>query len=118
MAEQVMLPLHVEILLGHDTGLSMSYYRPAEKTLLEDYLKAVDLLSINSQQSILKKKVAELKEKSEQDQYIIKGKLAERDQQIEALTKKQEKFEQLIQSLVDTSSQLSIHSLFVCHKFC
>jgi hypothetical protein len=27
-AEQVMLPLHVEMLLGHDTGLSMNYYRP------------------------------------------------------------------------------------------
>jgi hypothetical protein len=69
---------------------------------LDDYLKAADLLSINSHDAILQKKVAELKEKSEQDQYIIKGKLAERDQQIEILTKKQEKFEQLIQSLVDT----------------
>jgi integrase len=102
MAEQVMLPLHVEILLGHDTGLSMSYYRPSEKTLLEDYLKAADLLSINYHEAILQKKVAQLKEKSEHDQYIIKGKLAERDQQIEVLTKKQEKFEQLIQSLIDS----------------
>ncbi|HET7147435.1 MAG TPA: hypothetical protein VFI73_02950 [Candidatus Nitrosopolaris sp.] len=29
--EQVMLPIHVEMLMGHDTGISMSYYRPTEK---------------------------------------------------------------------------------------
>ena len=73
-----MLPLHVEMLMGHDTGLSMSYYRPSEKTLLEDYLKAVDLLTINYDEEILQKKVSQLQEKNEQNQYIIKGRLSEK----------------------------------------
>ena len=72
-AEQAMLPLHVEMLLGHDTGLSMNYYRPTEKTLLEDYLKAVDLLTIDYQEAILQKKVDELQEKTKEDQYVIEA---------------------------------------------
>ena len=46
-AEQVMRPINVETLMGHSTGISDSYYRPTEKELLEDYLKAVPLLSIS-----------------------------------------------------------------------
>jgi hypothetical protein len=33
--------------MGHDTGLEKSYYKPTEQELLEDYLKVVDLLTIN-----------------------------------------------------------------------
>jgi integrase len=84
-AEQVMLPLHVEMLLGHDTGLSRSYYRPSTKTLLEDYLKAVDLLTINVDRIILQKQVAELTEKGKEENYIIKGKLSEKDEEIRSM---------------------------------
>jgi integrase len=50
-AAQVMKPIHVEMLMGHATGYSeRSYYRPTEQDLLEDYLKAVQLLSIENQQ--------------------------------------------------------------------
>ncbi len=87
-AEQVMLPLHVEMLLGHDTGLSMSYYRPSEKTLLEDYLKAVDLLTVNYQDAILEKKVAQLQEKSREENYVIKGKLSEKENEIQLLSQR------------------------------
>jgi integrase len=52
-AEQVMLSLHVEMLLGHDTGLSMSYYRPSQKTLFEDYLKAVEVLTISQENKLI-----------------------------------------------------------------
>lgn len=45
-AEQVMKPANVELLMGHSIGISDSYYRPTERELLEDYLKAVPLLSI------------------------------------------------------------------------
>jgi hypothetical protein len=47
-AEEVMKPLNVELLLSHDVGLGNSYYRPTEKELLNDYLKAVDLLTISN----------------------------------------------------------------------
>jgi integrase len=48
-AEQVMHPLNVELLMGHMVlpGLGTHYYRPTEQQLLEDYLKAVDNLTIN-----------------------------------------------------------------------
>lgn len=46
-AEQVMKPIHVEITMGHNIGLSASYYRPTEKEVMEDYLKAVEFLTIN-----------------------------------------------------------------------
>jgi hypothetical protein len=78
--EQVMRPLNVEMTLGHDIGLSGSYYKPTEKEVLEDYLKAVDLLSINNNQKILEKQITELKEKSNDNEYIIKAKLQEKDE--------------------------------------
>ena len=45
-AEQTMKPINVEILMGHATGVSDSYYRPLEADLLSDYLKAVKDLCI------------------------------------------------------------------------
>jgi hypothetical protein len=45
-AEQVMRPINVETLMGHSTGISDSYYRPNERELLNDYLKAIPELTI------------------------------------------------------------------------
>jgi hypothetical protein len=100
--EQVMRPINVYITMGHDIGISESYYKPSEREVLEDYLKAVDLLTINSDKVILQKQVLELKEKSKDSEYIIKAKLQEKENQIDALVKKQEQFEVLIQSLIDS----------------
>ncbi|MEM3734835.1 MAG: hypothetical protein QW158_07825 [Nitrososphaerales archaeon] len=46
VCERHMKSLHVEMLLGYDTGLNMSYYRPSESELLEDYLKTIPDLTI------------------------------------------------------------------------
>jgi hypothetical protein len=51
-AEQVMRPINVETLMGHSTGVSDSYYRPTEKELLEDYLKAVPLLTVSEAEEV------------------------------------------------------------------
>jgi hypothetical protein len=59
-------------------------------------------LSVNSDKIILQKQVLELKEKSKDNEYIIKAKLQEKENQIDALIKKQEQFEVLIQSLIDS----------------
>ena len=57
--------LNVKILMGHDTGLERSYYRPTEEELLQDYLNVVDLLTIN-EENRLRKKVEKLEvEKSQ-----------------------------------------------------
>ena len=45
-SEQAMRPINVEILMGHSTGISDSYYRPNERELLEDYVKAIPELTI------------------------------------------------------------------------
>lgn len=63
-AEQVMLPLHVEMLLGHDTGLSMNYYRPSSQTLLQDYEKAVDVLTVYGDKAHLQKQFEQLKQET------------------------------------------------------
>ena len=41
-AEQMMKPINVEITMGHNIGISASYYKPSERELLEDYLRAVE----------------------------------------------------------------------------
>jgi integrase len=84
-AEQVMKPINVEITMGHDIGLSGSYYKPKEREVLEDYLKATDLLTINADKIVLQKQVTELKEKTRDNEYIIKAKLQEKDNDIAEL---------------------------------
>lgn len=87
-AEQVMNRTNVEYLMGHSLGISQSYYKPVEKDVLADYLKAVDLLTIDSNDkstTLLQKQVTELTEKSKEENYLIKGKLAEKEKEIEVL---------------------------------
>jgi hypothetical protein len=50
---------------------------------------------------ILQKQVTELKEKSKDNEYIINGKLHEKDMQIEALTKKQEEMESKFKQILE-----------------
>jgi hypothetical protein len=85
--EQVMKSINVEILMGHTIGVSDCYYKPSEKEILEDYLKAINVLTINNKQKVLEKQITELKEKSNDNEYIIKGKLQEKDEQINQLIK-------------------------------
>jgi hypothetical protein len=70
---------------NHSTGISDSYYQATEQELLEDYLKALDMLSVNDDKLTLQKQVAELTEKSKEENYIIKGKLSEKEQEIHLL---------------------------------
>lgn len=97
-----MKPINIEKLMNHSIGISESYYRATENEVLEDYLKAVDQLTINGDSQILEKKLSVLKEKSSINDYVIKAKLSEKDKQIEQLVKKQEQFELMIQSLIDS----------------
>jgi hypothetical protein len=80
-----MKSINVEILMGHTIGVSNSYYKPTEKDLLEDYLKAISILTINkntNNNAIIEKEIKELKEKNENNEYIIQSKLQERDDAI------------------------------------
>ena len=92
---------NIKMLMDHSLGESGNYHRPTETQLLEDYLKAGDLLTVN-EENRLTKKINELQEKNIEKDYVIKGKLQEKDEQINQLITKQEKFELLIQSLIDS----------------
>jgi hypothetical protein len=82
-AEQAMKPINVEILLGHNIGLSGAYYRPTEKEILNDYLKAVNELTITSNENPkLKEEIKNLTQKNENNEYMIKAKLEEKDDAI------------------------------------
>jgi integrase len=77
-AEQAgMKPINVEMLMGHSVGISDSYYRPTEKELLQDYLRAVDALTV-SQENRLRNE-AETRDK------IIEKNLVEKDREIRGL---------------------------------
>ena len=82
--EQVMKSINVEILMGHTIGVSNSYYKPSEREILDDYLKAINILTINNNNNntILEKEVKELKVKNENNEYLIQSKLQERDDAI------------------------------------
>jgi hypothetical protein len=99
-AEQVMNHSNVELLMGHTSeALQRSYYKPREEDILQDYLKAVDLLTINDDKTTLQKQVAELTEKSEEANYIIKGKLAEKEKEIEAAAREAEKTKKMLEEI-------------------
>ena len=57
--------INVEITMGHDISISSSYYRPTEREVLYDYFKAIPLLTINGNSSILQKQEAKLQEKDD-----------------------------------------------------
>ena len=105
-AEQVMKPINVEILMSHSTGVSDSYYRPVENILLEDYLKAVDLLTINSEKATLQKQIAELTEKSKEENYIIKGELSDKEKEMQLLRQRDSVNTDAIATLSDQIQKL------------
>ena len=90
-----------EMLLGHSIGLSDAYYRPTPEQCLNEYLKVIGDLTIN-EENRLSRQVQELKEKNEDKDYVIKANLQAKEEQINQLIKKQEKFELLIQLLIDS----------------
>ncbi|PWU80385.1 MAG: hypothetical protein DLM72_12445 [Candidatus Nitrosopolaris wilkensis] len=71
-------PINVEITVGHDIGISESYYKPTEHDVLQDYLKAADLLIVNGDTAVLQKQVQQLKENAEDSEYVTIGKLEDK----------------------------------------
>jgi integrase len=62
-------PLMKEIILGHRTGLEDNYFRPQPEEVLEEYIKAVNLLTINDENR-LRIKVDELTQKQDEIQLM------------------------------------------------
>jgi hypothetical protein len=49
--------------MSHHIGVSASYYKPAEREVIEDYLKAVDSLTINGEKLYCKSNLQNKKKK-------------------------------------------------------
>jgi vacuolar-type H+-ATPase subunit I/STV1 len=97
-----MKPINVEITMGHNIGVSQSYYKPTEKEVMEDYLKTADSLTINGDKIVLQKQVSELREKTKDNEYIIKAKLQEKDEQIKTITDQFSEMQSQMQSLLSS----------------
>ena len=67
------------MLLGHKIGLASAYYRPSEEEMLQEYYKAIDLLTIN-EENRLKRKVETLEVEKTQFQMLA--------EKVEAINKK------------------------------
>ena len=104
MAEQKMSPANVEMLLNHDIGVSASYYKPTEQHLLEDYLKVIDLLTINEENK-LKKEVKELAKKNNEKEFLLNVAMMQKDKEVEDL-KKQDKIKE--EALIKLSDQVML----------
>jgi integrase len=86
-------PINVENLMGHSTGISDAYYRPSESELLDDYLRAMDSLTVDDARK-LKIEVESLKADISE--------LEQKNKRIEELERKQLQFEIAFQSLIDS----------------
>jgi integrase len=103
-AEQTMKAANVEMLMGHDLGISKSYYKPQEKAIMEDYLKAVKNLTVleNINNEVFKKEIDELREKNENNEHIIKSRLQEKDDALVTLSDQVMKLMKEMQELKST----------------
>jgi len=74
-----MKPINIEKLLSHSIGISNSYYRPTEKEILEDYLKAVAFLTLSNENKLLfeNQKIKQNNLQIEMDKDEIHAKLKE-----------------------------------------
>ncbi|MGZ5486668.1 MAG: hypothetical protein ACXWFB_12290 [Nitrososphaeraceae archaeon] len=66
-----MKPINIEKLLSHSTGISDSYYRATEQELLDDYLKAMDSLTIDERNK-LKRRIDSLEEKMKMKNILLR----------------------------------------------
>ena len=96
-----MKPINVEILLCHSVGISSSYYRPTETDLLEDYLKIVDLLTFDKREK-MKQELQNSHQKNQEDIYLIKGKLQEKDDVLVSLSDQVMKLMEEVQQLKES----------------
>ena len=109
VCECKMKTLHVELLMGHQTGLNANYYRPKEADLLEDYLKAVldltlferpaketgkDIASVKKELSELKARIAQMEAYNQKVMTGSNAQLAQLEE--ETLVEQQDDFNQII----------------------
>lgn len=79
-----MKSINIEKLMGHSIGISDSYYRATEKELLEDYLKAVDYLTISNEHK-LQKDITNIIDQSDENYTQLKFEILKKEAEITLL---------------------------------
>jgi hypothetical protein len=101
-----MRPANVELLMGHDIGVSESYWRPTENELLDDYLKAVPLLQVNDNSKVLEKQIEQVNERNRQENIIINTRISEKDELLRTLKEKYDSDITLLKDAIADMQQL------------
>jgi hypothetical protein len=101
-----MKSINIEKLMGHSIGISDSYYRATENELLEDYLKAVPLLTISSENR-LQKNMENLVEQLKNDAGNMALQLNEKEKAIAILSERGSINEDAIANLSDQLAKLT-----------
>jgi hypothetical protein len=94
--------INVETLMGHSLGISDSYYRATETELLSDYLKAIELLTIEKVNR-LQEKIVSLEHRQDQ---TTSTKLAQQRQIMEMRTQYDEDIKILKDAVADMQQLL------------
>jgi hypothetical protein len=100
-----MKPINIEKLMGHSLGMSDSYYRATADEILEDFLKAVPLLTISSENK-LQKQMEQVVQESRNSDARIKSELYEKGLAIANLTERDSLNSDAIASLSDRVMKL------------
>ncbi|MGA8084582.1 MAG: site-specific integrase [Candidatus Nitrosopolaris sp.] len=79
-----------EMFMGHSIGLDDHYFKPGHNYVLQEYLKAVDNLTIN-EENRLKIKVEELTARNESNEYVINSRLQQKALEVKSLEEKYER---------------------------
>ncbi len=95
--ELKMKSLTVKTLMGQDTGLANSYYKPTVQELLDEYLKGVDNLTINK----------DFKQQSEiiKNQQILATEIKTKDQEIQGLRKQTQILNEQLAAVIEQQQQ-------------
>lgn len=107
--------LNVKLLMGHDTGLEKSYYKPTEKEVLDDYLNVVDLLTISNENKLRKAGESDLEERNKEieDLKLQMGNLGDevkdRKDKQEYLTRKVEALAEVIDVYIKERAEMNLN---------
>ena len=100
-----MKSINIEVLMGDSIGISDSYYKITEDELLREYLKASDYLKISNVNK-LQTKYDEIQLHNQNEIKLVKGKLYEKENQIEVVNRNDQYKSDAIAALADKINEL------------
>jgi hypothetical protein len=100
-----MKSINIEVLMGHSIGISDSYYKITEDELLREYSKASDYLIVSNVNQ-LQTKYNQIQLQNQNDIKLVKGKLNEKETEIEVLNRNDQNKSDAIAALADKINEL------------